>query len=112
MGFKYYRSFEKDSLSDAAKWEESFTADEDLTFKRIYLARKDGASFTKSKFYLKIAEAVYTRPIAPAELVGSDLLVSPILDIPVKKGQTVSWTLENLEGAAIDVWLTFEVWTP
>jgi len=112
MGFKYYRAFEKDALADAAKWEESFTADEDLKIKRIYLARKDGASFTKSKFYLKVAEVVYTRPIAPAELVGSDLLVSPVLEIPVMKGQPVSWSLENLEGASIDVWLTFEVWTP
>jgi len=112
MGFKYYRAFEKDALADAAKWEESFTADEDLTIKRVYLGRKDGASFTKSKFYLKIAEDVYTRPIAPAELVGSDLLVSPVLEIPVKKGQPISWTLENLEGASIDVWLTFEVWSP
>jgi len=112
MIFKYYRNFEKDGLADTAKWEESWTADQDLTLKRIYLARKDGASFTKSKFYLKVAEAVYTRPVVPAELVGSDLLVSPELNIPVKNCQPVSWTLENLEGVSIDVWLTFEVWTP
>lgn len=105
----YYKTFEKSSLADGATWEDSWTADEDLKIKRIYLIRKTGEELIKSTLYFKISEIVYTRPYVSASAIGSDPLTSRDLDITFSKGKKLDFSFKNNEGASIDVFLTFEV---
>jgi len=112
MAFKYFKYFEKDNLADGAVYEDTWYPDVDIKIKRIYLARKDGASFTDSTFYLKVKETVYTHDVVPCIILGPDKLTSPELDIPVAAKQVVAFTLKNLEGATISVMITLECWEP
>jgi len=112
MPLKYFKYFEKDDIADNGLHEDEWTPDEDLVIKRIYLARKDGSSYTKSTFYLKIAGDVYTEPVIPAVVLGPDKLTSPELDIPIAKGNKLNFTLKNLEGAAISSMVTIEAHKP
>jgi len=109
--FKEFKYFEKDTLADGATYEEDWAPKEDRIIKRIHLARKDGASFTDSTFYLKIDGKVYTLDVVPCIVLGPDILTSPVLDIPIKAKETLSFTLKNLEGATISVMVTLELWT-
>jgi len=108
--FRYFKHFSTSSLADGSTWSDSWVADEDLIIKRIHLQRGDGSGFTKSTFYFKIAGRVYTREEVPASVLGPDCEVSPVLDIPFKKGEKLDFVFENNEGTAIDVLLTFECW--
>jgi len=108
MALKYFKTIEKDSLADANTWSDDWTPDEDLTIKRIYLINKAGKAFTKSTFYLKIDEDVYTRSVVPAVVLGPDKLVSPELDVDVSAHQKISWTFKNNEGEPINLFLVFE----
>ncbi|MDI6720734.1 MAG: hypothetical protein QMD46_14145, partial [Methanomicrobiales archaeon] len=71
-----------------------------------------GGGFTKSTFYMKIAERVYTHPVTPCITLGPDKLTSPELNISFKTGETLAFSLKNLEGGTISVMETFEVWSP
>jgi len=46
----------------------------------------------------------------PASILGPDILVSPILDLPFKTGESLDFTFKNLEGATIDIFISFEAW--
>lgn len=110
MVFKYFKTFEKDSLADGSTYEDSWVVDEDLVIKRIYIKSKDGAELNKSTFYFKISENVYTHSVVPASVLGEDKLVSPELDIEFKNGQKLSFTFKNNEGASKDIFICFECW--
>jgi len=110
--FKFFKHFSTTSLADGSTWSDSWTADDNYVIKRIHLQRGDGAGFTKSTFYFKIADRVYTREVVPASVLGPDVEVSPVLNIPFSKGEKLDFTFKNEEGTTIDVLLTFEVWTP
>ena len=112
MVFKFYKYFEKDSLGDPGKHEEKWSPTEDVKIRRIHLARKDGSGFTDSTFYLKVEGDVYTMDKVPCAVLGPDKLTSPELDIPVKAKATLSFVLDNHEGATISVMETLECWTP
>jgi len=112
LAFKYYKTFEKDSIGDGATLEDSWQADEDLKIKRVHIVEKTGLSIPKSTFYMKIKERVYTQAVVPANVLGPDVLVSAELDIPFKKGEKLAFTFKNLEGAARSVFVTFETWEP
>jgi len=105
---KYFKTIEKDSLADAESWSDNWTPDEDLVIRRIYLKNKDGSAFTKSTFYLKISEDVYTRSVVPAAILGPDREVSPEINIPVNAHQKIDWTFKNNEGAPVSLFLVFE----
>lgn len=107
--FKYFKTFEKDGIANGATYEDDWTADEDLVIKRVYIKNKSGAELNKSTFYFKVSENVYTHPVVPVSIVGENILVSPILDIPFKKGQKLAFTFKNLEGTDVDVFICFEV---
>jgi len=109
MEFAEYKYFEKDGIADGGTYEDDWTPKEDRVIKRIHLARKDGASFTKSTFYFKIDGVVYTLDVVPCIVLGPDILTSPVLDIPIRAKQTLSFVLKNLEGAAIDAMVTLEL---
>jgi len=108
MPLKYFKTIEKDSLSDGNTWSDDWTPDEDLVIKRIYLINKAGSAFTDSTFYLKIAEDVYTRSIVPAVVLGPDKSVSPEVNIEVAAHQKISWTFKNNEGSTVSLFLVFE----
>jgi len=110
MKFAFYKTFEKDNLADGAVFEETWTPDRDLVLKRIHTKRKDGVALTESTFYFKVAETVYTHALVPAAILGPDILVSPVLDIPIIKGQPFSFTFKNQEGATISIFISFEAW--
>jgi len=111
MPFKEFKYFEKDNMGDGTTYEDDWTPKEDRIIKRIYLARKDGLSFTDSTFYFKIDGVVYTLDVVPCIVLGPDILTNPVLDIPIKAKETLSFTLKNLEGTAISVMVTLELWT-
>lgn len=111
-GFKYFKYFEKDNLANGATYEDTWYPDTDIKIKRIYLARKDGAAFTKSTFYLKVKETVYTHPVVPAAVLGPNVEISPELNIPVAAKQVIAFSLKNLEGTAIGVMITLECHEP
>jgi len=111
MGFKEFKYFEQDNIADGGTFEADWTPKEDRIIKRIYLARKDGQSFTDSTFYFKIDGVVYTLDVVPCVVLGPDILTSPVLDIPIKAKETLSFTLKNLEGITISVMVTLELWT-
>jgi len=110
MGFIEFKEFEKDNIADDGTFEEDWTPKEDRVIHRIYLARKDGASFTDSTFYFKIDGYVPTLDVVPCNVLGPDKLTSPILDIPIAAKQTLSFTLKNREGAPISVMVTLELY--
>jgi len=112
MGFAYYKTFEKDSLADGATYEDSWVADEDLILKRILIKNKDGSALTKSTFYFRIFMNVYTHPVVPAAILGPDNFLAPVLDIPFRNGQKLELTFKNLEGAAIDIFISIETHRP
>jgi len=112
MPFAYYKTFEKDSLADGGTYEDTWTADEDLVLKRIMIKNKDGSALTKSTFYFKIVGLVYTHPVVPAAILGPDNFLAPVLDIPFKNGQKLDFTFKNLEGAAIDIFISMETHRP
>jgi len=112
MKFSEYKYFEKDNIADGGTFEEDWSPTEDRIIKRIHLARKDGASFTDSTFYLKIDGTVYTINVVPCVVLGPDILTSPVLDIPIKAAAKLSFTLKNLEGATISVMVTLELHKP
>jgi len=112
MGFLYFKTFEKDSIADAATYTDAWYPDEDIVIKKIYIVEKSGATLTKSKFYVKVKEAVYTLPVVPASVLGPDVKSTPELNIPVAAKQVVAFTLTNNQGAAISVYITFECWSP
>jgi len=109
MAFYYFKTFEKDSLADGDVYEDTWTADEDLVIKRIFIKNKDGSALTDSTFYFKIVGEVYTHPLVPAAILGPDVLVSPVLDIRFVKGAKLEFTFKNLEGVTISLFVVFEV---
>jgi len=111
MPFKEFKYFEKDGVADGATYEDDWTPKEDRVIKRIYLARKDGQSFTDSTFYFKIDGVVYTLDVVPCIILGPDILTNPVLDISIKAKETLSFTFKNLEGVSVDVMITLELWT-
>jgi len=110
VAFRFYKTFTKEGIADGAVYEDSWTADEDLSLKRIHILRQTGESLTKSSFYFKIADRVYTRDIVPAKILGPDALISPVLDISFKKGEKFDFTFKNLEGVTIDIYISIETW--
>jgi len=112
MRFSEYRFFEKDDVADGGVFEDDWTAKEDRIIKRFHLARKDGASFTASTFYFKVEARVYTMDAIPCNVFGPDVLTTPELNVPIKKGETFTFTLKNREGVTISVMVTLELWRP
>jgi len=110
MAFKYYKTFIKTALADGAKYVDDWVADENLLLKRIHIKRLTGEELTDSEFSLEIAGVMYSRPTIVASVLGPDILVSPVLDIPFDKAQKLHFEFLNKEGVSIDVGVYFEVW--
>ena len=106
---RYYKTFEKDSLADAASWTQTWTVEADMRINRIHILEKAGTTLRKSTFYLKIAGTVYTHDLIPCSVLGPDILVSPVLDVALLKGAELSFTLKNNEGKTIDLFVTLEI---
>ena len=111
MVFKYIKTFEHDSIAAGSTVSSSWTADEDLVIKRVFIARKDGTALTASTFYFKIADRVYTREVAPAIVFGRTVDISPEVNISFTKGEKLDYVFKNLEGATISIFVYFEVWS-
>ena len=106
---KYYKTFEKTGLADAASWTQTWTVEADMRIKRIHIVEKAGTTLRKSTFYLKIAGPVYTHDLIPCSVLGPDIMVSPVLDIALPKGAELSFTLKNNEGKSIDLFVSLEI---
>jgi len=109
--FLFYKFDSTTGLADGSTWEAEYTADEDYIIKRIYIKRMTGEDLTKSKVTFLLAGVPITKPEALAYNFGPDILVNPELDLRISKGGKLSWTFKNLEGVAIDVGLTLEIWS-
>jgi len=110
--FKYFKTFEHNSIGDGETASGSWTADEDLILKRVHVIRKDGASFTDSEVYFNIGDRVFARDKIPAVVLGPDKEVSPVLNIPFRKGEKLEYKFKNNEGSTISIYICIEVWTP
>jgi len=108
MPFKYFKVFEKDAIAAGLTYEDSWDADEDLTLKRVYVARKDGIALTASTLYLKVKDRVHTHPVVPASILGPDVTLTPVLDLHFARGEKLTFTFKNLEGATISIYIAFE----
>ena len=106
---RYYKTFEKTSLADAASWTQTWTVEADMRIKRIHIVEKAGTTLRKSTFYLKIAGDIYTHDLVPCSVLGPDIMVSPVLDIALPKGAELSFTLKNNEGKTIDLFVSLEL---
>jgi len=112
MVFKYYKTFQAIGVASGAEYSDTWDVDEDLILKRIHIMRQDGVAINKSTFYLKIKDRVYTLPVVPAAVLSPSALSSPVLEIAAAKGEKLAFTFKNLEGTAIDIYISFECWTP
>jgi len=110
--FHHFRYWKKESIADGSTASDYWQADDNYIIRRIFIQNASGAGLTASTFYFKIGERVYTRPEVPATVLGPDIEVSPILNIPITKGEKLDWTFKNQEGSTISVLITFEVWKP
>ncbi len=110
--FLFYKTFRISGIANGSTSTQTWVADADYVIQKIFIKRPDGISLTKSTFYFKIDETVYTRDIVPAKIIGEDELVSPELNIPFKKGQTLYFVFQNLEGSTIDVDIVFKIVSP
>jgi hypothetical protein len=111
VAFKYFKTFEKDSLADGSTYSETWYPDEDIVIKRIYIVNKAGTAWTDSEFYLKVKEDVYTLDVVPAVILGQDVQSTPELNIPVAAKQLVNFIFTNNEGAAVSLYVVFECWS-
>ena len=112
MVFLYYKTFEKDDIADADKYEDSWTLDEALKIKRVHIVEKAGTTLTKSSFYFKDKKKVRTHAVVPANVLGPDILVTPILDLVEIAAEKIDFTFENHQGSPVSVFISFECWEP
>jgi len=111
MVFKFYKTFEHDNIATGTTVTGSWTADENYVIKRVHIMNKAGTALTASTIYFKIGDRVFTRELAPAVIFGPNVQVSPELNIPLTKGEKLDYTFKNNEGAAISIFICFEVHT-
>jgi hypothetical protein len=111
MPFKFFKTFEHDSIANNSTIGNSWTAEDNYIIKRIYIIRKDGASLTKSTFYFKIGDRVFTREIVPANIFRERADISPELNIPFNKSEKLDYNFNNQEGTTISIFVVFEVHT-
>jgi hypothetical protein len=111
MPFKFYKTFEHDNVADGTTVSNSWTAEENYIIKRIHIIRKDGASLTKSTFYFKIGDRVFTREIVPANIFRERVDISPEINITFSKSEKLDYIFKNQEGTAISIFIVFEVHT-
>jgi hypothetical protein len=112
MVFKYFKTFEKTSVAAGAEATDSWDLDEDLIIKRVWIVEKGGSALLNSTFYLKIKDRVYTLAVAPANVLTPSNAVRYTLDIAAAKGEKLAFTFKNGETSAVNVFITFECWSP
>jgi hypothetical protein len=112
MVFKYFKTFEKTSLAAGTEYSDSWDLDEDLILKRIFIVEKGGSSLLNSTFYLKIKDRVYTLAVAPANILTPAYAKDYTLDIAAAKGEKLAFTFKNGETSAVNVFISFECWSP
>jgi hypothetical protein len=112
MVFKYFKTFEVSSLSANAEYSGSWDLDEDLVIKRIWIVEKGGSSLLNSSLYLKIKDRVYTLDRVPARVLLPDVARSYTLDIGAVKGEKLAFTFRNGESSAVNLFISFECWSP
>jgi len=110
--FKYFKTFEKDSIASGAEYSDTWDLDEDLVIKRILLVEKAGGSLLKSSLYLKIKDRVYTLPVVSANVLTPSISKDIVFDIPAAKGEKLAFTFRNGEASAVSIVLSFECWSP
>jgi len=107
--FAFHKTFERDALADGGTFSDSWTADENYRIKRVHISEKGGRSLTASTFYWKIGNRIFSREVTPANMLGPDVLVTPVIDVPITKGEKLDFTFVNKEGVTISVFITLEV---
>jgi hypothetical protein len=112
MVFKYFKTFEKTAVASGAEATDSWDLDEDLIIKRVWIVEKGGSSLLNSTFYLKIKDRVYTLAVTPANLLLPAYAKDYTLDIAAAKGEKLAFTFKNGEASAVNVFITFECWSP
>jgi len=107
--YKFFKTYDTGALADGATFEPPapWAPDKDILIEKVYLKAKDGTELTKSTFYIKAKDKVFTREIVPAAAIGQDALIGEKLDWDIKAHEPIAFTFKNLEGATKTVWITF-----
>lgn len=106
--FRFFKTFEHDSIAAGTTVSGSWTADENYVIRRIHILRKDGASLPASTIYFKIGARVFTHEVVPVAVLGPDIEISTVVDIDFSKGEKLDYTFKNLEGTTISIYIYFE----
>lgn len=109
MPLKYLRSFDMGTIATAASTEKTWTPNEDVHIKRVYIVERSAQNLASVDFYLKVGDKVLTRDFAPASLFGQDPLFALDVDVSVSKGTEIYWKLENKGSSSVDIVVVFEV---
>jgi len=89
--------------------EKKYTFDREAKLKRIFIISSDGATLYRMDTTIKIAEEPITKPRIPASILGADIMVTPILDLHVKKDDEIVFGLTNNTGADREIGIVLEL---
>ncbi len=109
MPLKYLVTRSIGTIAAGGTGEDTWTPDEDVHIKRIYIVERSDQSLSNVDAYVKIGEDVLTKPSAPASLFGQDKVYAIDVDRDVPKGMTVYVKLQNNLSSSINVVVVYEV---
>mgnify|MGYP000480477907 CR=1 FL=1 len=111
MAFKFWKTFEHDSISAGSSVSGSWYADDNYVIKRIHVISKDGTTLYNSTLYFKISDKVYTREKVPVAILGKDQETTTEVNISFTKGEKLDYTFSNNETSAVSIFIVLEVHT-
>jgi len=89
--------------------EKKYTFDKEAKLKRIFIVSSDGATLYRMDTTIKIEEEPITKPRIPASIVGADIMVSPVLDLHVRKDDEIIFGFTNKTGADREIGVVLEL---
>ena len=104
-----YKTVESGDIADTKEWSDQFKADQNYTIEKVFIMRKDGQAFTKSTITFWLENQPLTKDVVPCALFPPSEFDSPALGYEIKANQVFKWTLKNLEGTTISVFLVLKL---
>lgn len=90
-----YKPLDFGEVSAGIAYELSWAADKKYTLERVFIVDRDGYTLYKVDASVRIEDQVITKEAVPAALFAPDEWLSPVIDYPVEKGETITITLTN-----------------
>jgi len=109
MPFHHFRKIYYADVATGASFSDSWTSDNAYTIHRIFIVEKTGRALYNTPLTMRKEDYVFIRDEVPAYLLGPDIQVSPVLNIPIAKGETLYWEGKNDEGVSIGIYIILEL---